>query len=315
MRKKSIKNIEVLDLFCGAGGFSLGFSTQNFSVTGVDINRRAGEIFSINNIGKLVQKDLLSENVEGSFNIVLGGPPCRPFSSVNLQKRGADHPNYPLIARYFDHINNIKPDLFFMENVPPVRNYPIFLESLEKIRAKEYYVEYKVFHYSDFGAATTRRRLIVFGGRDEVLVKKIILKFNERKKTAKTVGEAIKKYEKVPFGGYPDHIWPHFKTIHKYKDKYESGKYGWYKLDYSKPAPSFGNIMKTYILHPDSGKNGTPARVISIREAMEIMGFSSEFRFPEDMGVGMRYQMVVDVVSPTISKIIAEVVKECYVKS
>lgn len=314
MSEKTCNNTEVLDLFCGAGGFSSGFSNQGFSVTGVDINPRAEDIFAINNIGSFIKKDLLSERVEGNFSIVLGGPPCRPFSSVNLQKRGEDHPNYPLIARYFDHISAISPDLFFMENVPPVRKYSIFLESVERIREEGYYVEHDVIHFAEFGASTKRRRLIIFGGRDKTLVKKIVQKFNERKKAAKTVGEAIKKYEKVPFGGYPDHIWPHFTTIHKYADKYKSGKYGWFKLDYSKPAPSFGNVMKTYILHPDSG-NGTPVRVISIREAMEIMGFSSEFRFPEHMGVGMRYQMVVDVVSPTISEIIAEVVKECYVES
>jgi DNA (cytosine-5)-methyltransferase 1 len=315
MIKKSMKNIQVLDLFCGAGGFSSGFSSHDFSVTGVDINPRAAEIFTINKIGNFIQKDLSSESIEGNFSIILGGPPCCPFSSVNLRRRGETHPNYPLVARYFDNISALRPDLFFMENVPPVRNYPVFLDSIEKIRNEGYYVEYEVIHYGDFGAATKRRRLIVFGGLDEKLVKKIVQKFNAKKKGAKTVGEAIKKYEAVRFGDYPDHVWPHFKTIHKYADKYQSGQYGWYKLDYSQPAPSFGNIMKTYILHPEAGNNGIPARVISIREAMEIMGFPPKFRFPDGMGVGMRYQMVVDVVSPTISEIIAEVVKECYVKS
>jgi DNA (cytosine-5)-methyltransferase 1 len=315
MTKKYMNHIEVLDLFCGAGGFSQGFSNQDFSVTGVDINPRAAEIFAINKIGRFLQKDLLSERVDGDFSIIIGGPPCRPFSSVNVRRRGEDHPNYPLVARYFDHVSRLQPDLFFMENVPPVRNYPVFLDAVEKIRKEGYYVEYEVIHYADFGASTKRRRLIVFGGSDETLVKQIVGKFNSRKKAAKTVGEAIKKYEDLKEGDYPDHVWPHFKTIHKYADKYASGQYGWYKLDYSQPAPSFGNIMKTYILHPQSGNNGTPARVISIREAMDIMGFSPDFRFPEDMGVGLRYQMVVDVVSPTISEIIAEVVKECYVKS
>jgi DNA (cytosine-5)-methyltransferase 1 len=315
MTKKPMQDIEVLDLFCGAGGFSQGFSNQDFSVTGVDINSHSREIFVINKIGNFVQKDLLSEKIEGNFSIIIGGPPCRPFSSVNVTRRGKDHPNYPLVARYFEHIIRLQPELFFMENVPPVRNYPIFLDAVKKIRDEGYYVEPHVIHYSDFGASTKRRRLIVFGGKDENLVKKIIAKFNGKKRTAKTVGEVIKKYEDIPENEYPDHVWPHFKTIHKYADKYESGQYGWYKLDYSQPAPSFGNIMKTYILHPESGSTGTPPRVISIREAMEIMGFPSKFRFPDKMGVGMRYQMVVDVVSPTISEIIAEVVKECYVKS
>lgn len=314
MPPRSPNSIHVLDLFCGAGGFSTGFSRQHFSVTGADINLKAAEIFEINKIGKFIHKNLLSEKVEGNFSIIIGGPPCRPFSSVNVRRRGEAHPNYPLVERYFEHISRLHPDLFFMENVPPTRNYPVFKDAVEKIRNEGYYVEHEVIHYSDFGATTKRRRLIVFGGKDETLVKNIIAEFNNRKRKAKTVGDAIKKYEDLKEGEYPDHVWPHFKTIHKYRDKYESGQYGWYKLDYSEPAPSFGNIMKTYILHPQAGTNGTPVRVISIREAMEIMGFPQDFRFPKDMGVGMRYQMVVDVVSPTISEILADVVKKCYSK-
>jgi DNA (cytosine-5)-methyltransferase 1 len=314
MVKKNMGKIRVLDLFCGAGGFSLGFKKQGFSITGVDINPWSEKIFSLNHIGDFVQKDLMSEHIDGNFNIILGGPPCRPFSSVNLRRRGEKHPNYPLVERYFDHISSLRPDLFFMENVPPVRNYQIFLDSVKRIEDEGYHVESHVIHYSEFGASTKRRRLIVFGGKDKKLVEKIIRIFNKRKAEPKTVGDAIKKYEGTPEKGYPDHEWPHLKTIHKYKDKYESGQYGWYKLNYSQPAPSFGNIMKTYILHPNSDNNGTPARVISVREAMAIMGFSPEFHFPEKMGIGLRYQMVVDVVSPTISEIIADVVKECYVR-
>ena len=315
MTKKKVNNIRVLDLFCGAGGFSLGFKKQGFPIKGVDINPWSEKIFTLNRIGDFERKDLQSEHVKGNFNIVLGGPPCRPFSSVNLLKRGERHPNYPLVERYFDHISSIRPDLFFMENVPPVRNYKIFLDSVERIRKEGYYVEPHVIHYSEFGASTKRRRLIVFGGLNKELVQKIIRIFNERKREPKTVGDVIKKYEDIAEKGYPDHEWPHLKTIYKYKDKYESGQYGWYKLDYSQPSPSFGNVMKTYILHPNSDNNGNPSRVISVREAMEIMGFPPEFHFPEKMGIGIRYQMVVDVVSPTISEIIADVVKKCYVKS
>jgi site-specific DNA-cytosine methylase len=43
---------------------------------------------------------------------------------------------------------------------------------------------------------------------------------------------------------------------------------------------------------------------------MAIMGFSDKFRFPEGMGMGVRYQMVADAVSPVFSEICARVMKE-----
>jgi DNA (cytosine-5)-methyltransferase 1 len=107
----------------------------------------------------------------------------------------------------------------------------------------------------------------------------------------------------------PDHVWPELRTINKYRKYYKTGKYGWYILDWKEPAPSFGNVMKTYILHPDAF-NGRRTRVISVKEALLIMGYDSRFRFPQDYGLGARYQMVVDSVSPTFSYPAAKVTEE-----
>jgi len=315
MTGKEIESIRVLDLFCGAGGFSIGFNKNKFSITGVDINPWSEKIYELNQIGPFIKKDLFTENVSGHYDVILGGPPCRPFSSVNVKKRGENHPDYQLVERYFDHIRILEPELFFMENVIPVQGFPVFTEAVERIHDHGYFVKPRVIHYSDFGAATKRRRIIVFGGKSRNLVEDIITEFDRHKKTPKTVGEAIKKYELLEQGDFPDHVWPLLKTIDKYRDKYLTGKFGWYKLDYNKQSHSFGNIMKTYILHPNSWNNGTPPRVISIREAMEIMGFPSSFVFPEKMAMAKRYQMVVDVVSPLISDIIARSVKSCYGKT
>ena len=71
--------------------------------------------------------------------------------------------------------------------------------------------------------------------------------------------------------------------------------------------------MKTYILHPKGFKSKNP-RVISVKEALLIMGFDDEFKFPDGLGVGNRYQMTVDSVSPIFSKVIAKVIKQLYKK-
>jgi DNA (cytosine-5)-methyltransferase 1 len=125
-----------------------------------------------------------------------------------------------------------------------------------------------------------------------------------------TVKKAIWDLRHAESGTVPDHEWPHLNTIDKYKERYRTGQYGWYRLRWGSPAPSFGNVMKTYTLHPSSWKGNPPrdARVISIREALSLMGFPEGYSFPPGMGMGLRYQMVVDSVSPVFSKAAAEVI-------
>jgi DNA (cytosine-5)-methyltransferase 1 len=123
------------------------------------------------------------------------------------------------------------------------------------------------------------------------------------------VKDAIWKLREKKRNEIPDHVWPELKTIDKYRHYYATGKYGWYILKWNEPAPSFGNVMKTYILHPDSF-NGQSTRVISVREALLVMGFDNSFRFPQDLGLGARYQMIVDAVSPVFSYAAARVSKD-----
>ena len=108
---------------------------------------------------------------------------------------------------------------------------------------------------------------------------------------------------------FPDHEWPQLKTIEKYRENYETGKYGWHRLKYDECAPSFGNVMKTYILHPNAGENNFPIRVLSVREVLEIMGFPDTYLFPPTMAMGMKYQMAADSVSPVVATRMATTLK------
>jgi site-specific DNA-cytosine methylase len=98
-------------------------------------------------------------------------------------------------------------------------------------------------------------------------------------------------------------------TIEKYRDRYESGRYGWKRLDWDVPAPSFGSVAKTYILHPDSWENGRPARVLSVREVLSLLGFSRDFRFPPGTPLHHRYRMVANAVSPIFALACANAVR------
>jgi len=311
--------IKVLDLFCRMGGLSLGFAEEGFVITGYDIHPRVPDIFEINGVGNAVVSDLSTSDAirpeDRDADIVIGGPPCRPWSVLNIRRRKNAHPDYRLLEAFFNHVLDIEPVVFLMENVPIVDNDDTYHELLRIKMSRKYFVNRKIVRYADYGAATARRRLITvgfwkdeFGKRTPYIFFDNIRKYRSEPAIVKSVIEPFLYLER---GAFPDHEWGNFRTIEKYKDKYRSGKFGWYRLDANSPAPSFGNIMKTYILHPyaGNGKN-IPLRVLSIREAMAIMGFPDNFRFPEGMGLTPRYQMVADAVSPVFSRVCARALYE-----
>jgi DNA (cytosine-5)-methyltransferase 1 len=94
----------VIDLFSGAGGMSLGFRKAGFDIIcGVEIERRAAETYSKNfpsakvlnhDISSVGADDLLdlSARKAASGLVVIGGPPCQPYSIANKQNNGTNHP-------------------------------------------------------------------------------------------------------------------------------------------------------------------------------------------------------------------------------
>ena len=187
--------MKVLDLFCGAGGLASGFAKAGFEVNGVDINPYVEEIFSSNNIGDVQIGDLsknqpeiedepIPENVnhgaraEGrdkpvpllpqsladmsqEFDLIIGGPPCKPWSTVNLTRRKEKHPDYNLIPRFFDYVKHYTPSLFLLENVPPAKE--ILTAYLEDLKKLGYSVGSQLVRYSDYGAPIARHRIIAIG--------------------------------------------------------------------------------------------------------------------------------------------------------
>ena len=300
--------IRVLDIFCGAGGLGLGFEKAGFRVTGVDISEPAGESFELNSKCEFIKADLSKELIDGDYDIIIGGPPCKPWSAVNVTRRGKNHSDYTLLSKYFDHIKYNSPNFFLFENVPLIANDESFGKHIKNLERDGYSVLGKTIVYSDYGAPTRRHRFILFGTRIGT-ANKFFSSLSEYVRSPRTVKDVIWALRNKKKGEVQDHTWPELRTIEKYEDYYRTGKFGWYILNWNEPAPSFGNVTKTYILHPDSFSKKS-ARVISVKEALLIMGFDENFRFPEGLGLGSRYQMVVDAVSPTFSVVAATIIRK-----
>jgi len=291
------------------GGFAQGFKSAGFRVTGVDISEHAGKTYELNNIGIFKYVDLSRCFIQGDYDVIIGGPPCKPWSAVNTIRRGKKHRDYVLISRFFKHVELIQPKVFLLENVPLLAAEEKLDQIIKELSNMGYSTQAKVVSYSDYGAPTKRHRYMLFGtklGSAEMFFERLKMHTSRYK----SVKDAIWKLRDVEKGDFPDHVWPELKTIDNYLENYKSNKFGWYILKWNEPAPSFGNIMKTYILHPDAFNGGKSTRVISVREALLIMGFDECFHFPDGLGLGVRYQMIVDSVSPVFSFAAAKVVRE-----
>ena len=128
----------VIDLFAGAGGLSLGFQQtgQVNIVAAAENNLNARKTYKRNFKLTQLYSDVrtidyaeLQDNV-GSIDIVIGGPPCQGFSNANRQHSTVISMNNRLVKEYVRAICELNPKIFVMENVAMLRSqvHRFFLE-------------------------------------------------------------------------------------------------------------------------------------------------------------------------------------------
>ena len=310
----AVSGLRGLDLFAGIGGLSAGFARAGFAMLGVDSESVATEVYTRSGFGEGRTLRLDSEPCVVHVPVVIGGPPCRPWSAVNVQKRGRAHDDHELLEVFVEHVREIRPQVFVMENVPALGSDDLYrsgMDGLRSLTGSRYDIQRKIIHYDRFGASTRRRRLFTVGVRNSATGASRLFELMDQYQTpARTVRDAIMWLRDRDRGAVPDHDWSELRSIHKYSGHYASGKFGWVRLRYDEPAPSFGSVAKTYILHPEAGIGAFPERVVSVREVLSIMGFRpGEAVFREGTSRGTRYQMAANAVSPVVSAAVARAVR------
>ncbi len=180
-----------VDLFAGAGGFSLGAIRSGFDVKFAIENEKFAvqtykrNVFNSSNGASPVVLDhsiLEYDPVEiadlycrdRSCDLVLGGPPCQGFSTHRILDAGVNDPRNELVHAYFDFVKALKPRVFLMENVPGIlwdRHKPYLDKFYDEGERAGYDVRQPtVLDARDFGVPQRRKRVFVLGIRRDVQV-------------------------------------------------------------------------------------------------------------------------------------------------
>lgn len=168
--------MNVIDLFCGCGGFSKGFEQAGFDVRlGIDVWQDAVTTYKANfphaativgDISTLTGKDLLDAAgmSANEVDVIIGGPPCQGFSLSG--KRMLDDPRNILYKSFVRMVETIQPKAFVMENVPGlVRlfNGQVKEQVIEDFTNIGYKVEMQQLTACDFGVPQARTRVFFVG--------------------------------------------------------------------------------------------------------------------------------------------------------
>ncbi len=172
-----------VDLFAGAGGFSLAARNVSINVVAaVEFDKHACSTYVRNIAVPGSSTTLYSENIldleperlkEDKFSdklncdIVLGGPPCQGFSTHRINDAGVNDPRNALVLRYFEFVKHLSPRVFLMENVPGIL-WPRHSDFLNEFYKQGKYTGYHVHEpitldARDYGVPQRRKRVFILG--------------------------------------------------------------------------------------------------------------------------------------------------------
>ena len=153
----------VLDLFAGCGGLSLGFEAAGFRTIGFEMEQSAVDTYNHNLVGECHCTRLEVGFDYPQADIIIGGPPCQPFSVRGKQMGMQDaRDGFPI---FIDAVKRLQPKVFLFENVRNLAfSHKWYLDMiLSELRKLGYLVEYRCMNAVNYGVPQNRERIIVVG--------------------------------------------------------------------------------------------------------------------------------------------------------
>lgn len=175
--------MNVIDLFCGTGGFSHGFAqTGEFNVLlGLDIRQQSVDTFAANHRSAIgicddirnVKLETLAERIGGApVDVIIAGPPCQGFSSIRpFRSINENDPRNTLYEQVLVFVDFFKPKFLVFENVVGMLHHDrgrTISAVAQSFEALGYSVGVEALNSVCFGVPQKRERVIVLGRRGEI---------------------------------------------------------------------------------------------------------------------------------------------------
>lgn len=181
--------MSAIDLFAGAGGFSLAAHQAGLDVlAAIELDASAAQTYRKNIIDRLNQStNLINGDIlkispselrqelgleQGDLQLMLGGPPCQGFSSHRIKDAGVDDPRNKLLLRYYDFVEEFQPKAFLVENVSGLfwKRHASYLEKFKQLAQDNGYMIHfcDTLNAKDYGTPQNRKRAFILGIRRDV---------------------------------------------------------------------------------------------------------------------------------------------------
>lgn len=266
-----MKRINVIDLFAGGGGLSLGFSYAGFNiVAAMDNWEPAISLYKKNIKSHPVEKVDLSNGTAAkalkkyNFDIIIGGPPCQDFSIAGKRDESLGRAN--LTISFANIINDFKPKYFVMENVDRAIKSRTFSEAKSIFEKAGYGLTVKILNAAYCGAPQLRKRLFVIG---------------ELKGNDNFLSEIIDKHLSIKPTSIRDYFGTKFGVEHYYRHPRSYKRRGVFSIDEPSPTVRGVNrpVPKGYPGHPgDTAKVTDAIRPLTTKERSLIQTFPEDYK-------------------------------------
>ena len=343
-----------IDLFCGCGGLSYGFEQAGFNILlGIDNDAKALETFEFNHknaksiCGDITEihyetdiKPLVGDN---KIDVIIGGPPCQGMSLSGPRK--FDDPRNKLYLSYIRLVDEIRPKMFVIENVPGLVGLfggQIKDSIIEKFEKMGYYIQYKILCASDYGVPQSRRRVVFIGSRigsfeyPKIQEKQVTCKMalSDLPPLIDELGEETMQYASRPKNDYQKlmrerskEVRNHVAASHSDKVKKiislvpDGGNYkdlpekyihsrnfhvAWTRFASNKPAPTIDTGHRHHFHYEYN-------RVPTVRECARLQSFPDDFVFLGNKT--QQFRQVGNAVPPIMAERIADKIVEALEKN
>jgi DNA (cytosine-5)-methyltransferase 1 len=320
-----------VELFCGCGGISSGFLDAGVNVAaGFDIDRRSIEAYDYNHgfrgshgfvadLSRTSGREILEKAGVPQIDILIGGPPCQPFSIVGRRQGAADERS-GLVSDFLRLTRELTPKALFFENVPNLASMDAGTHLnvlISGLRELKYAVRVEIVPAADFGVPQIRRRLLLVAIRGVRAVA-----FPESTHGAPgAAATGLKPYATAkdalddlpPAGDFGESgIHNHEPTEHTADMLARFATLGAGKREKGSFHDRLHPDRPSYTLRAGTG-NFSPLRpvhyrydrVITVRESARLQGFADRFIWPDWIPRLQQYRQVGNALPPPVAAAVA----------